>query len=129
MEYRRFLDPLVLWLPSGSRLWKTDFTQVPEEVQVLLQAGTGIELALQARFFAFMGLALALLLFHSRLRDYQHSQNGLISRPREASIHFTARALVATALRAAPPALMVAALASLFSADKALLCGVDYCFV
>ena len=120
LEYRRFLDPLVLWLPSGSRLWKTDFTQMPAEVQVLLEAGTGIELDLQARFFVFMVLALVLLLFNSRLRDYQHRQNELISRPRHASINYTAMALLATALRAAPPALMVAALASLFAANKDL---------
>ena len=121
LEYRRFLDPLVLWLPSGSRLWKTDFTQVPAEVQVLLEAGTDIELALQARFFVFMALALVLLLLHGRLRDYQYRQNELISRPRDASINYTAMALLATALRALPTALMVAALASLFAADKDLL--------
>jgi potassium efflux system protein len=120
LEYRRFLDPLVLWLPSGSRLWKTDFTQMPAEVQVLLEAAADIELDLQARFFVFMALALVLLLFHSRLRDYQHRQNELISRPRHASINHTAMALLATALRAAPPALMVAALASLFATDKDL---------
>lgn len=117
-EYRRFLDPLVLWLPSGSRLWKTDLAQIPNELQVLLEAGTGIELDLQARFFVFMAMALVLLLFHSRLRDYQYRQNELISRPRDASINYTTMALIATALRAAPPALMVAALASLFAADK-----------
>ena len=121
LEYRRFLDPLVLWLPSGSRLWKTDFTQVPAEVQVLLEAGTDIELALQSRFFVFMALALVLLLLHGRLRDYQYRQNELISRPRDASINYTAMALLATALRALPTALMVAALASLFAADKDLL--------
>ena len=117
-EYKRFLDPLVLWLPSGSRLWKTDFQHIPEEMAVLLQAATGIEVALQARFFGFIFLALILLLFHTRLREYQHRQNQRISRPRDASIHFTALALVVTALRALPAALMVAALASLFSADK-----------
>ena len=117
-EYRGFLDPLVLWLPSGSRLWKTDYTQMPRELQILVQASTGIEPALQARFFGFMSLALVLLLFHRQLRDYQHRQGERISRPREAAIGFTARALLATALRAAPPALMVAALASLFAADK-----------
>jgi potassium efflux system protein len=120
-EYKRFLDPLVLWLPSGSRLWKTDFTQIPEEIAVLLQAGADIEVALQPRFFGFMLLALILLLFSAQLRDYQHRQNEMISRPREASIYFTARALVATALRALPAALMVAALASLFSSDKHIL--------
>ena len=88
-EYKRFLDPLVLWLPSGSRLWKTDFNHIPEEMAVLLQAATGIEVAFHARFFGFMFLALILLLFHTRLREYQHRQNELISRPREASIRFT----------------------------------------
>jgi len=117
-EYKRFLDPLVLWLPSGSRLWETDFKLIPKEMAVLLQAATGIEVALQARFFGFIFLALILLLFHTRLREYQHRQNQLISRPRDAAIHFTALAMVATALRALPPALIVAALASLFSADK-----------
>jgi potassium-dependent mechanosensitive channel len=117
-EYKRFLDPLVLWLPSGSRLWKADFKHIPEELEVLLQAGTSLKVALQARFFGFMSLALILLLFNTRLREYQHRQNELVSRPREASIYFTARALVATALRALPTALMVAALASLFSADN-----------
>jgi len=120
-EYKRFLDPLVLWEPSGSRLWKTDFKHIPEEMAVLLQAATGVEVAFQARFFGLISLALILLLFHSRLHDYQHRQNELIPRPREASIYFTALALVATALRALPPALMVAALASLFSADKDIL--------
>jgi potassium efflux system protein len=51
------------------------------------------------------------------LREYQLRQNQLISRPRDASIRFTVLALVATALRALPAALMVTALASLFSAD------------
>ena len=120
LEYRRFLDPLVLWLPSGSRLWKTDFTQIPAEVQVLLDVGANIGLDLQPRFFIFLALALVLLLFHGRLRDYQYRQNELISRPRDASINHMAMALLATALRAAPPALMVAALASLFAADKDL---------
>jgi potassium-dependent mechanosensitive channel len=120
-EYKRFLDPLVLWLPSGSRLWETDFKHMPEEVEVLLQAGTGIEVAFQARFFGFISLALILLLFHSRLREYQHRQNQRISRPSEASIFFTVRALLATALRALPLALVVAALASLFPADKDIL--------
>jgi len=120
-EYKRFLDPLVLWLPSGSRLWQTDFTQIPGEIGILLQAGRDIKVALQPRFFGFMLLALILLLFSARLRDYQHRQNELISRPREASIHFTARALVATTLRALPAALMVAALASLFTADTKIL--------
>jgi len=120
-EYKRFLDPLVLWLPSGSRLWKTDFKQIPGEMAVLLQAATGIEVALQARFFGFISLALILLLLHTPLRDYQHRQSELIARPREASINFTLLALVATALRALPPALMVAALASLFSANKDIL--------
>jgi len=120
-EYRRFLDPLVLWLPSGSRLWKTDFRDIPEELKVLSQAAAGMEMALQPRFFVFMLMALILLLLHARLRDYQHRQNAHISRPREASIRFTAMALLATALRALPPALMVAALASLFSRDKDIL--------
>jgi potassium efflux system protein len=120
-EYKRFLDPLVLWLPSGSRLWKADFKHIPEELEILLEAWTSLEVTLQARFFGFMSLALILLLFNARLRDYQHQQNDLISRPREASIYYTARALVATALRALPTALMVAALASLFSADKHIL--------
>jgi len=120
-EYRRFLDPLVLWLPSGSRLWKTDFTQIPKEIEVLFQAGTGIEVAFQPRFLGFMSLALILLLSNGRLREYQHRQNDLILRPREASIKFTALALGATALRAAPQALILAALASLFSEDKDIL--------
>jgi potassium-dependent mechanosensitive channel len=120
-EYRRFLDPLVLWLPSGSRLWKSDFKYIPEEMAVLLQAAKGIELASQARFYGLISLALILFLFQARLRDYQHRQNELISRPREASIYFTVLALVATALRALPPALVVAALASLFSSDKHIL--------
>ena len=120
-EYTRFLDPLVLWLPSGSRLWKTDFTEIPEEIAVLVAAGADVEFTLDPRFFGFMSLALILLLVHSRLREYQYRQNELISRPREASIYFTARALVATALRAAPAALMLAALASLLSADKDIL--------
>ncbi len=117
-EYKHFLDPLVLWEPSGSRLWETDFKHIPEEMEVLLQAATGIEVALQARFFGFIFLALILMLFHTRLREYQHRQNQLISRPRDASIRFTVRAMIATALRALPAALVVAALASLFSADK-----------
>ena len=120
-EYKRFLDPLVLWEPSGSRLWKTDFKHIPEEMAVLLQAATGVEVAFQARFFGFMSVALILLLFHTRLREYQHRQNQLISRPRDASIRFTVLAMIATALRALPAALMVAALASLFSADKDIL--------
>jgi potassium-dependent mechanosensitive channel len=120
-EYKRFLDPLVLWLPSGSRLWETDFKHIPGEVEILLQAGTGIEVAFHARFFGFISLALILLLFHSRLREYQHRQNQLISRPSKASIYFTTRALLATALRALPLALMAAALASLFSTDKHIL--------
>jgi potassium-dependent mechanosensitive channel len=120
-EYKSFLDPLVLWLPSGSRLWKADFKDLPEELEVLLQAGASLKLVPQPRFFGFVFLALILLLFKSRLRDYQHRQNELISRPRDASIYFTARALIATTLRALPIALMVAALASLFFADKQLL--------
>ncbi len=120
-EYKRFLDPLVLWEPSGSRLWKTDFKHIPEEMAVLLQAATEVEVAYQARFFGFLFLALILLLLHTRLREYQHRQNQLISRPRDASIRFTVLAMIATALRALPAALMVAALASLFSADKDIL--------
>ena len=120
-EYRRFLDPMVLWLPSGSRLWKTDFTHIPAEIETLVGAAKDTEVSLQARFFGFISLALILLLFHSRLRDYQHRQNEFILRPRHASIKHTALALVATALRAAPAALMVAALASLFSADNPIL--------
>jgi len=120
-EYKRFLDPLVLWEPSGSRLWKTDFKHIPGEMAVLLQAATAVEVAFQTRFFGFMFLALILLLFHARLREYQHRQNQLISRPRDASIRFTVLAMTATALRALPAALVVAALASLFSADKHIL--------
>ncbi|MCB1687429.1 MAG: mechanosensitive ion channel [Halioglobus sp.] len=120
-EYKRFLDPLVLWLPSGSRLWKAEFSDLPEELEVLLEAGKSVELALQPRFFGFIVLALVLLLLKSRLRDYQHRQNDLISRPRDSSIHFTALALGATALRALPIALLVAALASLTSTDKHIL--------
>ena len=120
-EYKRFLDPLVLWEPSGSRLWETDYKHIPEEMAVLLQAATGVEVAFQARFFGFMSVALILLLFRTRLREYQLRQNQLISRPRDASIRFTVLALVATALRALPAALMVAALASLFSADDDIL--------
>jgi potassium efflux system protein len=121
VEYKRFLDPLVLWLPSGSRLWKADFKHIPEELDVLLQAGKNVEVELQPRFFGFMSVALLLLLFNTRLRDYQHRQNDLISRPREASIYFTARSLGVNALRALPTALMLAALASLFSSDKHIL--------
>ena len=120
-EYKRFLDPLVLWEPSGSRLWKTDFKHIPEEMAALLQAATGVEVVFQARFFGFMLLAVILLLFHTRLREYQHRQNRLILRPRDASIYFTMLAMIATALRALPAALMVAALASVFSADKDIL--------
>jgi potassium efflux system protein len=120
-EYKRFLEPLVLWEPSGSRLWETDYKHIPEEMAVLLQAATGVEVAFQARFFGFMSVALILLLFRTRLREYQLRQNQLISRPRDASIRFTVLALVATALRALPAALMVMALASLFSADDDIL--------
>jgi potassium efflux system protein len=108
-------------LPSGSRLWKTDFKKIPGEVAVLLQAATGIEIALQPRFFGFISVALILLLFHTPLRNYQHRQSELIARPREASIYFTVLALLATALRALPPALTVVGLASLFSANKDIL--------
>jgi len=120
-EYKRFLDPLVLWEPSGSRLWETDYKHIPEEMALLLQAATGVEVAFQARFFGFMSVALILLLFRTRLREYQLRQNQLISRPRDASIRFTVLALVATALRALPAALMVMALAALFSADDDIL--------
>jgi len=120
-EYRRFLDPLVLWLPSGSRLWKIDLRQIPEEIAVLSQVARGVEVTIQARFFVLMSLALILLLFSTGLREYQHRQNEFISRPREASIRFTALALIATALRAAPAALMVAAVASLFATDNDIL--------
>jgi len=120
-EYKRFLDPLVLWLPSGSRLWKADFSQIPEEIAVLVAAGAAIQLAPGARLVGLISLALVLLLLHAGLRQYQYRQNELIARPREASIRFTALALVVSALRAAPAALMLAALASLFSADKNLL--------
>jgi len=119
--YKRFLDPLVLWLPSGSRLWKSDFKRIPLELDFLLQSAAEIELSLQPRFFAFMSIALILLLLHSRLREYQHRQNEFIARPREASIRFSSLALIATFLRAAPTALMVAALASLFAADNNIL--------
>jgi len=61
-EYKRFLEPLVLWEPSGSRLWETDYKHIPEEMAVLLQAATGVEVAFQARFFGFMSVALILLL-------------------------------------------------------------------
>jgi len=120
-EYKRFLEPLVLWEPSGSRLWETDYKHIPGEIAVLLQAATGVEVAFQARFFGFMSVALILLLFRTRLREYQLRQNQLISRPRDASIRFTVLALIATALRALPAALMVTALASLFSADDDIL--------
>jgi len=120
-EYKRFLEPLVLWEPSGSRLWETDYKHIPEEMAVLLQAATGVEVAFQARFFGFMSVALILLLFRTRLREYQLRQNQLISRPRDASIRFTVLAMFATALRALPAALVVAALASLFSADDDIL--------
>jgi potassium efflux system protein len=120
-EYKRFLEPLVLWEPSGSRLWETDYKHISEEMAVLLQAATGVEVAFQARFFGFMSVALILLLFRTRLREYQHRQNQLISRPRDASIRFTVLAMIATALRALPAALVVAALASLFSADDDIL--------
>jgi potassium efflux system protein len=120
-EYKRFLEPLVLWEPSGSRLWETDYKHISEEMAVLLQAATEVEVAFQARFFGFMSVALILLLFRTRLREYQLRQNQLISRPRDASIRFTVLAMIATALRALPAALVVAALASLFSADDDIL--------
>ena len=120
-EYRRFLDPLVLWLPSGSRLWKSDLGQIPEEIAVLSNAATGVEVTIQARFFVLISSALILLLFSTGLREYQRRQNEFISRPREASIRFTALALIATALRAAPGALLVAAVASLFAEDNDIL--------
>lgn len=120
VEYKRFLDPLVLWVPSGSRLWKADFKQIPEELQVLLQVGKDVDISLKPSFFGFMSAALALLVFSTRLRDYQHRQNEFISRPREASIYSTVRALIATSLRSLPMALMAAALASLFSSGNDL---------
>ena len=116
-EYKRFLDPLVLWIPSGAPLWKADFKQIPQEVPVLLRSVASIEVSLRAVFLSSAVLALILLLSSTRLRDYQHTRNKLISRPREDSIRFTLVALVVSALRAAPPALIVVALTSLFSAD------------
>ena len=102
VEYKRFLDPLVLWLPSGSRLWKTDFKQVPEEMGVLLQAGTGIEVDLRARFFGSLSLALILLLFRARLRDYQHRQNQLISFSGRSRCHHAKASVRPSAARSRP---------------------------
>ena len=115
-EYQKFLGPLVLWLPSGPRLWKGDFKRIPEEMAGLQRSVGAIEASLKPVFFAGTLLAMILSGLRSRLRNYQHTQNQLISRPRAASIRFTLVALVVTAMRAAPPALLVAALSSLFSA-------------
>jgi potassium efflux system protein len=116
-EYRRYLDPLVLWIPSSARLWKSDLTRLAEEIPALAGSLRRMEASPQAVFFGGNILALILLLLRTRLRDYQHSLNKLISRPREDSIRFTLVALVVSALRAAPAALLLAALASLFDAD------------
>jgi potassium efflux system protein len=116
-EYRHYLDPLVLWIPSSPRLWKADFTRLPEEMPALVVSLRHMDASLQAVFFSCSMLALILLLFRTRLRDYQHQQNKRISRAREDSIRFTLVALVVLALRAAPSALLVTALASVFDAD------------
>jgi potassium efflux system protein len=117
-EYRRYLEPLVLWVPSSAKLWKTQFAVIASEIPALARSISHIEVALQPAFFISGILALTLLLSGTGLRDYQNKQNRSVSRPREDSIHFTLTALVVSALRSAPPALLVLALASLFSADE-----------
>jgi potassium efflux system protein len=116
-EYKNYLDPLVLWIPSSVPLWKANVTLIPEEITTLAGSLRRMEVSLQAVFVGSTILALILFLFRTRLRDYQHEQNRRILRAREDSIRFTLVALVVSALRAAPTALLVAALASLFSDD------------
>jgi potassium efflux system protein len=116
-EYRGYLEPLVLWLPSSAKLWKAQFTVIADEIPALAKSIGHIDISLQPVFFVSTLLALGLLLSGARLRNYQQAQNSSISRPREDSIRFTLVSLTVAALRSAPPALLVMALASLFSQD------------
>jgi potassium efflux system protein len=115
-EYKNYLEPLVLWIPSGSSLWKVNLNGIAGQIPALASAIGHIEVSLQPVFFVSIILALSLLLLSGRLRDYQHAQNKSISRVRDDSIYFTLIALAISALRSAPIALLVVASASLFSA-------------
>ena len=117
-EYRRYLEPLVLWVPSSAKLWNTNFSVIASEIPALARSIMRTEASLQPAFFVSIILALTLLLSAARLHHYQIKQNSSISRPRDDSIRFTLVALVISALRAAPPTLLVMALASLFSMDE-----------
>ncbi len=116
-EYQNYLEPLVLWVPSSAKLWKTQFAVISDEIPALANSIVHIEFSLQPVFFFSAILALGLLLSGGRLRDYQHAQNSSVWRAREDSIRFTLEALAISILRSAPPALLVMALASLCSED------------
>jgi potassium efflux system protein len=115
-QYKAYLEPLILWIPSSSRLWKVNFNGIAGEIPALASAIGQIEASPQPVFFISIILALSLLMSRRRLRDYQHAQNKPISRARDDAIYFTLVALAISALRSAPAALLVVASVSLFSA-------------
>jgi potassium efflux system protein len=122
LEYRTFLDGLILWIPSHPPLQTIDFAGIPETVASLLHSRPDIDLA-QVEPAALLALLAALLLVASRrrLRQAQRDLSEKIVRPREDAISYTISALLLTLLQALTLPLVLIGVSGLFASGSSLL--------
>jgi len=116
-EYEEYLGVLILWKPSLQRLWRLDLRALPAEVSSVVNNFREIRPATTPPFLAVLLFASILFIMQRRMRDAQLALNSRILQPSNDSIRFTFVALLLTALRALPAALLIIAIGVLFSRD------------
>ena len=119
-EYEEYLGVLILWKPSRQRLWQLDLSALPVELSSVMGDLREIRPTITPSFLAALLFASILTVTRRRMWDAQLVQNAGILRPESDSIRFTFVALFLTGMRALPAALLIFAIALLFSQDTIL---------
>jgi potassium efflux system protein len=120
-EYKEYLGALILWIPSRQLLWKSNFGNMPAELDNLLSALIDLTVTTKPLFFIALFTIAILVLAGTRLRKANHAEGSQPFKPRSDSIGDTIVALLVAALRASPTPAILFAISILFSQNTSLV--------
>ena len=120
-EYREYLGALILWIPSRQLLWKSNFGNIPAELDSLLSALIDLTVTTKPLFFIALFTIAILVLAGTRLRKANHAEGSQPFKPQGDSLGDTIVALLVAALRASPTPAILFAISILFSQNTSLV--------